>query len=218
MKVIGEVPEAKVILYWLVSELYRLKGELTVDQINIIKYPDLENVEQNTLRKELLYDKFGSSAILDSVPKNINWHEVEIEEVDIEKIYLLAIWDWFLDTGKTYKLSDIPTHLSSPHGHRVTNFPPPLDHKKKIEEMSNSLQGEIADIVMIATNTDAGPFTVIDGTHRSSLLAIRGQLPGTKAYLGISPDLTQCVWPPEWDNYQRSLDELNKLVDDGYLW
>lgn len=113
--------------------------------------------------------------------------------------------------------TEVPANLSISRGHRVSNFPPAADHKTKIEAMAQSINSNIQDIIMISSS-HAGPYTIIDGTHRSSLLAMRGILPGTKAYLGVANDLSQCVWTQEWVNYQNTIVELNRLVDAGHLW
>lgn len=218
MKIHGTTPKDKVYHAWLKSELYRMRSQLTSSEITAIETPDFDNNQQNLQRENLLLNTFGRSAIMNHIPSNIVWHEVSIEKCDVDNLYILAIWDWFLDTGKTYKLSQIPTHLSSSHGHRISNFPPgAADHKTKIDAMSQSGIGNIQDIIMISSS-QAGPFTIIDGTHRSSLLTINNNLIGTNAYLGIATDLSQCVWAPEWINYQESIAELTRMVNEGHLW
>lgn len=208
----------KVYAAWLKSELYRMRSHLTLQQINLIENPNFDSEQQNLERETLLLDVYGRRPIMDHIPTEIEWHEVEIEERDLGDLHILAIWDWFLDTGRNYKLSNVPANLRSGHGHRITNFPPgAADHKSKIDEMSQAMDHNIQDIVMI-TSSQRGPFTIIDGTHRSSLLTIRGNLAGTRAYLGITSDLSQCVWAPEWVNYQASIEELSQAADQGHLW
>lgn len=195
-----------------------MENKLTPEQITFIKKPNFGNKEENAQRENLLLNIYGRKSIMDHVPDETSWHEVEIEKNDLNNLCILMIWDWFIDTGRTFKLLEVPFNLSSGHGHHVSNFPPgAADHKVKIDEMSKAMDENIQDIVIISTSEN-GPFTIIDGTHRSSLLAIKGKVPGTKAYLGIANDLSQCVWTPEWVNYQQSIAELNRLVDGGYLW
>lgn len=218
MKILSKSTKDKVYAAWLKSELYRMKPHLSQNQLDLIENPNFDDPQETTQREDLMLNVFGRKPIMDHVPTNIEWHKVEIESGDIESMHILAIWDWFLDTGRTYKLSQIPSKLSSGHGHRISNFPPgAADHKSKIDEMEKVMGKDVQDIVMISTS-HSGPFTIIDGTHRSSLLTLRGVLPGTKAYLGIARDLSNCVWAPEWTNYQASIDELSKLADAGYLW
>lgn len=195
-----------------------MKDRLNSEQLKLIEESNLENEEENLQREKLLFGTYGRSAILNHVPTTINWHKVEIEREDLDKLYILMIWDWFVDTERTFKLSEVPSNLSSGHGHKISNFPPgAADHKAKIDEMSHVMNNTVQDIIMISAS-ERGPFTIIDGTHRSSLLAVRGQVSGIRAYLGIAKDLSKCVWTPEWDNYQQSLIELNQLVDGGFLW
>ncbi len=218
MRILRTTTKDKVYSAWLKSELYRMKNNLTPEQVKVIENPNFGDSQENLQREDLILNVFGRSAIINYIPSDITWHEVSIEKADLETLYILAIWDWFIDTGKTFKLSGIPANLSNGHGHRVSNFPPgAADHKSKIDTMAQTMTGNIGDIIMISS-TQTGPFTIIDGTHRSSLLAINGNLSGVGAYLGIANDLSQCVWAPEWSGYQDSLTELNQLVDGGHLW
>lgn len=217
MRILVPATKNKVYSVWLKSELYRMGDSLTQEEIQIIENPDLDNVDENSEREDLLLNKYGRVAILDKLPQEVIWYEVSIEDNDLDNLYILAIWDWFLDSGRTFKLSEVPANLSTSRGHRVSNFPPAADHKTKIEAMAQSINDNIQDIVMISSN-QSGPYTIIDGTHRSSLLTINGNLSGTRAYLGVANNLSQCVWTQEWVNYQNSIAELNRLVDEGYLW
>jgi hypothetical protein len=218
MRIVNPTSKNHVHLAWLKSELYRMRSDLASDELSLIENPDLNNSEENLQREELILNKYGRSPIMETVPSQIQWHEVEIEDEDLENLYILAIWDWFIDTGKTYKLSQVPANLTSNHGHRISNFPPgAADHKTKIEAMMSAPEINTQDIILIASSEN-GPFTIIDGTHRSSLLALNGTISGTKAYLGIANDLSQCVWTPEWTNYEVSKTELSNAVDQGFLW
>ncbi len=218
MKIINTSTKDKVYAAWLKSEFYRMKDNLSPEQIALIETPNSDNQLENAQRENLILNVYGRKPIMDHVPVDVIWHEVEIEKEDLENLYILAIWDWLIDTGRTFKLSGVVKNLSSGHGHSISYFPPgAADHKVKIDEMLKVTDDHIQDIVLISSSKD-GPFTIIDGTHRSSLLAIKGSLPGTKAYLGIAADLSKCVWAPEWENYEQSLAELNRIVNEGYLW
>ena len=218
MKIINTSTKDKVYAAWLKSEFYRMKDNLSQDQIALIETPNFDDQAENAQRENLILNVYGRKPIMDHVPVDIIWYEVEIEKEDLENLYILAIWDWFIDTGKTFKLSGVVKNLSSGHGHRISNFSPgAADHKLKIDEMLKVMDDNVQDIVMVSSS-EGGPFTIIDGTHRSSLLAIKGSLPGTKAYLGIALDLSKCVWAPEWENYEQNLVELNRIVNGGHLW
>lgn len=218
MKIINTSTKDKVYAAWLKSEFYRMKNNLSQEQTALIEKPNFDVQAENAERENLILNVYGRKPIMDHVPIGIIWHEVEVEKEDLENLYILAIWDWFLDTGRTFKLSGVVKNLSSGHGHRIPNFPPgAADHKVKIDEMLKVTDKNIQDIVLISSSKN-GPFTIIDGTHRSSLLAIKGSLPGTKAYLGIATDLSKCAWAPGWENYEQTLAELNRIVNAGQLW
>lgn len=206
----------RVYLAWLKSELYRMRQSLTSEEIGLIERANLNNQAENLKREDLLLNKFGRVAILQHVPKS-EWHDVIIEENDLDRLYILAIWDWFVDTGRTFKLSEVPHNLTHHHGHRIANFPPAADHKKHIEEIAKSINDEVRDIIMISSSK-SGPFTIIDGTHTAGLLVMNDKLTGINGYLAIANDLSQCVWAPEWSGYDNNIKELNRLVNQGYLW
>lgn len=218
MKIINTSTKDKVYAAWLKSELYRMKDDLGQEQINLIEMPDFNSPTENAQRENLILNVYGRKPIMDHVPTDIVWHEVEIEENDFKKLHLLAVWDWFVDTGKTFKLSGVPKNLSSGHDHRIPNLSPgAADHKTKIDQMLEKDDEDIQDIIMISSSKE-GPFTIIDGTHRSSLLAIRGSISGTKAYLGIAADLSKCLWTTEWENHTQRMSELNQFIYGGLLW
>ncbi len=218
MKIINTSTKDKVYAAWLKSEFYRMKDNLSQEQIALIEKTNFDDQAENAQRENLILNVYGRKPIMDHVPVDILWHEVEIEKEDLENLYILAIWDWFVDTGRTFKLSGVVKNLSSGHGHRISNFPPgAADHKLKIDEMLKVMDKNVQGIVLISSSKD-GPFTIIDGTHRSSLLAIKDSLLGTKAYLGIAADLSKCVWVPECENYEQTIAELNRVVNEGYLW
>jgi len=72
----------------------------------------------------------------------------------------------------------------------------PVIHFEKIAEMLRD-NVDTDGIIIISTNPEHGPYTIIDGTHRSSMLIRQNKLAGAKAFLGISKDLSQCIWSVE---------------------
>lgn len=218
MIVLNPTTKDKVYLAWLKSELYRKLLELTSEEIALIENPDLENELENNKRENLLLHKYGRSAILDKLPSDLEWSEVEVEDHDLDKIFILPVLDWFMDTGKTFQLKNVPLNLSPSRGHRIATFPQmPTTHHQKIQEMLSSPDLAKGDIIIISSSND-GPFTIIDGTHRSSVLQIRNSLPTTKGFLGVKDDLTNCFWSIERATIQNDLQEMNQLADQQIIW
>lgn len=204
---------------WLKSELYRMRPNLTSEEVKIIEEPDLANVEQNKKREDILLHRYGRSAIIDKLPTQMDWFEVKIERADAEKFFILPVWDWFLDTGKTFKLEDIPISLSSRRGHKLPNYSQEAitHHYRKVTEMLLSPGSNLGELIMISS-TKSGPFTIIDGTHSSATLLKNGKLQGTKGFLGIADDLSQCIWSIERADLGIHIATLNQWADQGIIW
>ncbi len=218
MKIVRAIDKHNVYAKWLQSELYRVRESLTPTEITLIETPDLQNENDNAQREDILLNKYGRSAILQRIPINITWHEIEIETADTEQIYVCPVFDWFLDTGRTFKLSNTIEHLAPNRGWNfsLTNNGN-VAHHQKITEMTASPQS-YEDIVMISTAITDKPFTIIDGTHRATFLHRNNNLTGTKGFLGIADNLSQCMWSVERATFQNDLQELNQIANDGKLW
>lgn len=218
MKIITITTKHHVYAKWLKSELYRVRESLTPTEIALIETPDLQNENDNTQREDLLLNKYGRSAILQQIPGNTTWHEVEIENADTGQIYVCPVFDWFLDTGRTFRLSHTTDHLAPNRGWNFSSTNKgDIAHHQKITEMTASPQS-YEDIVMISTATSDKPFTIIDGTHRATFLHRNNNLSGTKGFLGIADDLSQCMWSIERATFQSDIRELNQLAAVGMLW
>ena len=96
---------------WLKSELFRMKPDLTSEQIKLIEQADLDSPQENSERENLIFNVYGRSAILDKVPSSLDWFEGEIESDDLENIFILPVFDWYLDTGGTFELKIGRAHV-----------------------------------------------------------------------------------------------------------
>lgn len=220
MRILNQSTKHHVNAAWLKSELYRMRDKLQPHEIALIERPNTDNPEDNSAREFMLNDatKYGRSAIIDKLPIDLEWHEVQIEEKDIKSLYLIPVYDWFLDTGGTFRLDGTVKHLTSGRGHLVNvTAPQPVIHFEKVEAMSKD-QVDTDSVVLITTNLEYGPYTVIDGTHRSSMLIRKNRLVGTKAFLGISNNLSQCIWSVERADFQQHLYTLNQWVQSRIMW
>ncbi len=219
MKVIKASHKKHVYSKWLQSELYRMKNKLSKEDIEIIEKPNLEDDVENRRRENLLFDKYGRSAILEKLPSEITWHEVAIEEEDIGKLYLIPVFDWFMDTGRTFKLENTVKHLSPNRGFNLAeDNKGAVVHHDKAEIIAKLQQKNLDDIVMISTSLKDKPITIIDGTHRSAFLIRNNNLVGTKGFLGIASNLSDCLWSIERASMQNDLQELSQYAAIGMLW
>lgn len=219
MKTTHNVTKHVVYSTWLLSELYRVKSTLTDAEIAIIENPNLQNPNENIKRENLLYNTYGRSAILKTLPSDVAWHEVIIESDDVNKIYILPVFDWFMDTGKTFKLADTKDNLAPNRGYDLGPLQKEgVTHYQQIEEMAAANRPQDNSIIMISSTTSSGPYTIIDGTHRATFLNRKNQLESTKGFLGVSSNLSTYIWSIERSNIQESLRELNQYAEAGMLW
>jgi hypothetical protein len=218
MRIICDVSEDEVYQAWIKSEVLRATDNISSEEIGIIEHPIIGNEQQAKTRKDILLNKLGRSAILNTLPQDVSWKKVALEEPDIEKIYIVPVYDWFLDTGKTFKLKDVPDNLSAHRGHAISQLSPiSPTHHEKIHSMINNGQIE-GELVMITSAIDTGMPTLIDGTHRGTALLIKGALQGVNTYIGISPNMVSSRWSVENPIFHKVKRDLNQWVEAGLLW
>jgi hypothetical protein len=219
MKVLKPTTKHHMYAAWLKSELFRTKPDLTVEQIKLVEQPDLDNSQENNGRENLILNVYGRSAILNEIPNSLDWYEGEIESTDVDNLFILPVFDWYLDTGSNFQLKNVPQHLSPNRGYRLNNDPPAIvHHHSKIDTMSKEPNLNVDDIVLISSSQQGAPLTIIDGTHRASLLIKDGKLIGSKVYLGVGSGLQGCIWTVERRDFAQHLFNLQQLVQVGAMW
>ena len=107
MKVTSSATRDEVYASWLRSEWFRLAAAYTGDAA-IVTSPDLTDGDQNRRRERILHDR--RAPILDSLPPDLKWARVELEDEDLPRTFMIVIWDWFLDTGGTFELLNVRDH------------------------------------------------------------------------------------------------------------
>ena len=217
MKILSHISKDKVYTSWLQSELYRKEKDLTKEEIVIIKNPNFANEGEASKREKLLLDKYGRSAILARLPAELEWHESEFEPQDVDKLYILPVFDWYMDTGETFKVSDTLIHLSDTRGYHLPQLgSAEVLHFQTVNKIIESPPEDFGEVILIASSQD-GPYTVIDGTHRSVALLKMGKLIGSDCFVGVG-NLSQCIWSIERLDLSHHLDELDQLKSLGNLW
>lgn len=215
MKILGSSNKDEVYLAWLQSELYSKRDSLSPDLIKIIDTPDLSNEDENSLRESILLNDFGRKAILDDFPLDVVWHKVELESVDIGNVHILPVYDWFLDTDRTFKLENTIKHLKSGRKAKPPYAPFPRDHLKAVQDIIQD-GSEIKDIIFIASNITS-PLTIIEGAHRSCALVRMNKFTGTIGYLGLSPNISSSKWSIEAVNVPNWIKEYQHFAELGIL-
>ena len=156
-------------LQWLKSESWKLgiSGDALIDR------PDLNDAAENQARSMRLQSY--RSQITTQLPPNARYRHVRVEESDLPNLYILTVWDWFLDTGRTFELSNVGTHLSKRgRGGMIDGSRQDVHHFLNVMEKVPYVQSHDAETsdehLILVTTHDHGPYTIIDGTHRASAL------------------------------------------------
>ncbi|MCW3988817.1 MAG: hypothetical protein NWE88_01930 [Candidatus Bathyarchaeota archaeon] len=129
--------------------------------------------------------------ILERVQNDLEWFEVEIEEEDIEKIFIISSDDWGpSDARITTKFRVVEVAENLIKGIRDTRIMPKIiEYRKKFEEEIDSIDKKF---ILISSRLE-GNFTILDGNKRSVALQSIDQLIGTIIYLGVSESVNNCV-------------------------
>jgi hypothetical protein len=219
VRYLEDVTADQLNLEWLRSEWF--KGHAGTDR-SLIDDPDLADATQNRLRAELLGYR---SPLLNAIPTGSHYRSVLVEEADLPRLYLLTTWDWFLDTGRSFRLTDTRQHLRSGRGGNIGGSRQEIDHAAAVEQKLPYLENYSADLsgellVLVASDTD-GPVTIIDGTHRATaLLQMHDQSPNIpwRAILIESPAMASNRWHIGWDHTPEVVAELSRLAEAGEIW
>lgn len=221
MKVLDEATTDELTLIWLKSEWWRLG--IRQDR-RLIDDPDPTSAVENATRRDLL--RSYRSVILDTIPQTSRYTYARVELADLARLYIVPVFDWFLDTGSSFRLVDTLTHLQDGRGANIPGaLQGPINHSQDVMQKLPFLQGYDAEatdehLVLLASHPD-GPYTIIDGTHRAVALLLNNQKASTlpwRAILILSPDMNSSRWHVGFPMFEAIKQDLKRYVADGRLW
>lgn len=119
------------------------------------------------------------------------WNLAEIEDEDIEKLYICSSIDWNMEglCVPDFKLS---TAIEN-YQRSAKNYGKYLDIKTKEDIFARDLAGLDTKLILVADNP-SGPYTLIEGCKRSVALGNLQKLSGLKIYFGVSPAIKTYIW------------------------
>src|SRR5262249_32207202 len=125
---------------------------------------------ENRRRLELL--RRARHFILDPLPTVREYSWIEIDESDVPDLYIIPVYDWYLDSGRTFRLVDVPNNLQAGRGTTIGGGPHPIDHLGEVDRKISHLRayGWETEVLIVVSTDGAAPHTIIDGTHRSAAL------------------------------------------------
>jgi hypothetical protein len=151
-------------------------------------------------------------------------YNVLIEEEDLPNLYIVPTGDWYLDTGRSFRLVDTPGNLRPGRGASPALGLGPIEHHANVQAKAQymSTHGTASDEVLILiSSAAAGPYTIIDGTHRAVVLHTdHMKIPNMpwKGILARDPLVAQSRWSIDSAQAQLSIAQFGTLASTGALW
>lgn len=218
---VGPATRDEVNLHWLRSEWSKL--QLPEEARYLIDSANLNDSVQNGERARIL--SASRHFILDYIPGDARYRYVRVEEDDLPGLFILTCWDWFLDTGRMFALTNTLTHLQHGRGGDIGGRRVPIDHLRTVGEKIPYIRNYEADapyeyLILVATK-ETGPYTIIDGTHRAAALLVEHQEKPTTPWNAIlidSMNMTANRWHVGFADAPQIVSGLNALADDGDIW
>jgi len=121
------------------------------------------------------------------LPDDIQWYLAEIEEEDIEKIFIISSDDWRAIT-RTFRVID---SVNSLYQGIIDEKTDNILRKKALYE--KDLDALDRKFILVSPSIE-GNFTIIEGNKRVVALHSINRLIGNRIYLGISKKIIDYVW------------------------
>lgn len=142
------------------------------------------------------------SDIRGPLPADLAWYLAEIEEKDVDRLFIISSSDWADITGGTFRVADVVGRL-----HRQSCNPDTQRLGEDIQEKMQFLDagGELDTRLIAVTHCPelTGPFTVIEGNRRSVALCAREGLVGCRIFVGVSPAIKDYRWAKKAFAFKR---------------
>jgi hypothetical protein len=157
---------------------------------SLVDAPDLQNEEENRVRRALLFIRHG--ALWRELPKTTEWFEAEIRSSDLHRIRVFPRAHWRKLALGDFTITQVVQRIVA-EGYHDEGF------RAKIEDLRNHLEYDstaVAGAVLLIGESESGPFTVLDGNHRllAAMLATPEAVDRLRFFCGLSPDMAQCCW------------------------
>jgi len=220
MREIESVTYNQMIHAWLKSESFRLIEHRIPYDKKLIDTPDFNSIEENTQRRQLM---FCRNPILNGIPSDTECAMFEVGKKDIKNIYIIPCRNWFLDTGKTFELQTAFEDILHNRGYQDGNGNNQVfDNLNKVNQIIQywkiNLDVEKDEKLIIVGNTEEGPFTIIDGTHRAIAFEKTINSYPWHAFVGISKGMINYEWHIESHYARARINQFHKDHSLGLLW
>lgn len=127
------------------------------------------------------------------LPKDLDWYLAEIEEDDLNRLYIISSDDWSDISRGTFRVLEVVNRLYDNTENQDTNRIS-LNIKSKLDFISSG--GELDTFLIAVTDKIdmSGPITFIEGNRRSIAFCSIRKIVGNQIYIGVSSDVTKYIW------------------------
>jgi hypothetical protein len=123
-------------------------------------------------------------------PVTTEWFDANLEARDIDRLFVLSIGSFCSMSRDTLRLTSAIKHAKETFfvgkpfsGCDEARLRHILEYEKRHESY----------LVLVCTTLD-GPFTILDGTHRSIIFGHENKLVGARVHVGCHPDMDKYGW------------------------
>lgn len=196
MKLKDKITIDVVLGEWLKAEWYKSYFDnIRASYSNIVNSPNYNDREENNLRNNLM-EEVRPDVIPPLFQLPFEWQLAEIESSnEFRSLNIIPSDDWYLVTGRTFRLKDTPLNLHLHEGHQVD-----IQKKKDTLRKKGLFQ---AKLILVGASPEK--LTIIEGNHRAVAYLLFAQeakslfLP-LEVIFGSCPQITKYRWSIEWEN------------------
>jgi hypothetical protein len=192
LQLLRPVPEEEIIAEFLRGEFYHPEYDsYREDFRHIVEHPDLDHPHENLIRRALLFRRRGR--LWRELPEDTHWFEVEMAADDLARLRSFPRNEWRRFAGGGFELTEMIGRIETERARGE-----PTSFLKKIDEISNDLNGNaVPDAVLLIGTDEVHPLTIIEGNHRMTAAILT--MPASahrrfRFYCGLSPNMNSCCW------------------------
>jgi hypothetical protein len=125
------------------------------------------------------------------LPKNMIWAKAEIEDKDLDKLFIISSDDWKDISAGTFSVNNVVKNIFTQSDNKDTQrISKNIQDKIKYITDGNKLDTAL----FLVSQTPNGPFTIIEGNKRSVVFSLMDTIVGCNAFLGVSPEINKYWW------------------------
>ncbi len=207
MKVLRPVSEAEVIAEFLRNEFHHHDFDRDRGRFAVLVFDaDLSDETQNALRRALFYRRRGH--MWNQLPRDTQWSQVELEDIDLERLCVLARTHWRKIGGGNCRLRHVVEQIRTRDFHGVRVVGGTAHGGVEISDVGKTVDDirDFSRVLAEADDTSAvvligvderSPVTILEGNHRltAALIASPEVLKSRfRLFFGASPAMVRCCW------------------------